>query len=244
MLRDLEYLMQLQEIDLRIHEQELAKEELPQAVSALEQAVEKAKALTETAVAAAAETEKAIRELDDQVALAQQGLERSQTRLNSIKTNREYDAVHMEIESQKSIVLSSEARKKKLVDEAAEHKALVEAAQQDVEKVTAENSPKIDELKTKIASIDSVIAAIVKERDAVTPHVKRSILRTYDLIRSRRKHGRVISSITETRTCSVCFKVLESQLMNEIKRSSKLIMCQNCGSIFVWTEATKSPAQV
>jgi len=70
----------------------------------------------------------------------------------------------------------------------------------------------------------------------VAPLINKSILRTYDLIRKRRKQGRVISHVTETRTCSVCYKELEPQLMNEIKRSSKLIMCQSCGSIFIWTE--------
>jgi uncharacterized protein len=243
MLRDLEYLLQLQEIDLRIHEQERAKEQLPEAVKVLEKSIEKAKAALDAAVNRAREAETEITALDDQVLQAQQGLERSQTRLNSIKTNREYDAVHAEIESQKNIVHSSETRKKKLTDEADRHKAETEAAQQELEKVRSENSPKITELSTNIASIDSVIAGILKEREAVTPLIKKSILRTYELIRSRRKHGQVISRITETRTCSVCFKVLESQLMSEIKRSSKLIMCQNCGSIFVWADTTKRPEQ-
>jgi predicted nucleic acid-binding Zn-ribbon protein len=241
MLRDFEYLLQLQEIDLKIHEQELAKKELPEMVKTLERAVEAALKALDAATKTAEDAEKEIHSLDDQVAGAHTGLERSQGRLNSIKTNREYDAVHAEIETQKNIIQTSEVRKKKLADEAAQKKALAEAAAADFEKTKSENEPKIAELTTNIASIDSVIAGIAREREEIVPLVNKSIMRTYDLIRKRRKTARVISAINESRICSVCHKVLEPQIMSEIKRSSKLIMCQSCGSIFIWTGASKSP---
>ena len=97
MIRDLEYLIQLQEIDLRIHEQELAKELLPAMVKELEETVEKAKKAMEAVAGKADQAEKELTALAEQTLQAQTGLERSQTRLNSIKTNREYDAVHAEI---------------------------------------------------------------------------------------------------------------------------------------------------
>lgn len=243
MLRDLEYLVQLQAIDLKIHEQELAKEQLPEAVKELEQIVGTAGKAMESALNKTDETAKELKTLDEQILQAKEGLERSQTRLNSIKTNREYDAVHAEIETQNNIMRSSEGRIKQLADETEKLKTLAETVKQDFENVKNENEPKIAELRTTIASIDSVIAGIRKERDAVTQLINKSILRTYELIRKRRKDCRVISTITGTRTCSVCHKVLEPQLMSEIKRRTKLIICQSCGSIFVWTEAAKSPDQ-
>ncbi len=243
MLRDLEYLLQLQEIDRRIHEQELAKKQLPEAVMELEQTAEKAKKLMEATVNETDETAEELRTLEAQIVQAKEGLERSQTRLNSIKTNREYDAVHTEIETQKNIVHSSETRIKKLGEDSVELKTQAETALQEFEKFKSENDPKIAELKTTIASIDSVIAGIAKEREAVTPLVNKSILRIYDQIRKRRKDGRAISCVTESRTCTICYKVLEPQLVSEIKRRTKIITCQNCGSIFVWTEAAKAPDQ-
>jgi|WetSurMetagenome_2_1015567.scaffolds.fasta_scaffold445202_1 uncharacterized protein len=243
MLRNFEYLLQVQEIDLRIHEQELAKKELPETVKTFEQTVETAHKAMEAAMIKADEAEKEIRTLDEGVVQAQAHLEKSEERLNAIKTNREYDAVHTEIETQKNIIQTSDVRKKKFTDEAAQQKTLAEAAQKDYDAIKAENEPKIAELKTKIASIDSVITGIVKEREAIVPLINKSVLRTYDLIRNRRKNGQVLSCVTETRLCSVCHKVLEAQLLSEIKRSSKLLMCQNCGSIFIWTGATKLPDQ-
>jgi predicted nucleic acid-binding Zn-ribbon protein len=236
MIRDLEFLMQLQEIDTRIAEQELAKEQLPVTVQDLETAIEKAHKAYTAAESKQAEAEKEFQSFDDQILSAQQGLERSQERLNSIKTNREYDAVHAEIETQKNMVATSESRKKKLTEDVDRLKEAVEAAKKEYEEAKEKNAPLIAELKVKIDAIDSIIAGIVKEREAVTPNIGKSSLRTYDQIRRRRKSAKIISAVNHTRTCTVCFKVLEPHIISEVRRATKLNLCQNCGSILVWTE--------
>lgn len=243
MLRDLEYLLKVQEIDLKIHEQELAKEQLPATVKELERTIEKAAAATVVAAKKLADAEAELANFEEQIRQAQEGLEKSQSRLNSIKTNREYDAVHSEIETQKNIVATSETRKRKLTEEIANLKKASDEAAAELEKTKSENSPKITELNTQIASIDSVIAGIVKERDAVVPSVGKSTMRTYDLIRKRRKTAKVISMVTSARTCTVCYKVLEPQLVNEIKRSTRITLCQSCGSILVWTGSKPAAAE-
>jgi predicted nucleic acid-binding Zn-ribbon protein len=244
MLRDLEFLMQLQEIDTRINEQVIAKEQLPATMLELEKAIEKAEKALEVATNKQAEAEKEYQTFDDQILAARQGLERSTERLNSIKTNREYDAVHAEIETQKNMVATSESRKKKLTEEVLLLKAAVEAAQKELEAIKEKNAPTITELKSKIDAIDSVIATIVKERDALIPNVKKSSMRTYEQIRARRKSAKIISPVNHTRTCTVCYKVLEPHIISEVRRSTRLNLCQNCGSILVWTEKNASDGQV
>jgi uncharacterized protein len=244
MLRDLESLVQLQEVDLRIHEQELAKEQLPATVKELELIIEKAKNNHAAVAAKFDAAEKELTGFEDLIKKAQENLDKSQTRLNSIKTNREYDAVHAEIESAKNLLHTSESRKTKLTEEVSKLKAATETAQSELEKTISENDPKIAHLNSQIAAIDSVITGITKERNAIVPQVSKTTLRTYDQILKRRKNGKkVVSLVDRMRTCTVCFKMLEPQLMNEIKRSTKLIMCQNCGSIFVWNGNKDSEAQ-
>ncbi len=236
MLRDIEYLMQLQEIDVRIYEQELAKKQLPATVAELQKLVDMARKTMETAQDRSKNAEQELLSLEDQMVKAGENLAKSQERLNSIKTNREYDAVHAEIEAQNGIIHSSEARKKKVSEEIERQKEAAKAAIEVFEQVRTENEPKIAELSAAIASIDSVIAEIEKEREAITPLIAKPILRTYNLIRNRRNHGRVLSEVSAARTCTVCYKVLEPHLVSDIRRAAKLILCQNCGSIFVWTD--------
>jgi uncharacterized protein len=239
MIQDLEKLITLQEIDLRIREQELAQEQFPSEVKSLEQGIEKVKTALANANVRRDQAVKDIKDLEEQVQKAKEGLDKSQERLNSIKTNREYDAVHAEIESQKSIMNNAEHRRKALDEEIQKVSKVVEEATAELEKVKNENGPKIDDLKQKIGTIDSNIATITKERETVLPSISKAVLRTYDLIRKKRKNGRAVSLVTSSHTCAVCYKVLEPQLLNDIRRGNKTILCQNCGSIMIWNEPKK-----
>ncbi len=241
-MEDLKYLVELQEIDLRIKEQELAQEHFPEEVVKLNSQIENV-AATLAAIKdklAQAQTDKS--NWEEQVQKAQNGLEKSQERLNSIRTNREYDAVHAEIEAQKGIINSAEQRRNALTSEIEKLQNDVEAQQAELDRITSENRPQIDELQQKIDAIDSNIATIVAEREQVVPKIAKHILRQYNLIHTKLKNGRVLSTITSTRTCSVCYKVLEPQLFNEIRRSTKLILCQSCGSIMVWQQNESAEA--
>ncbi len=115
--------------------------------------------------------------------------------------------------------------------------ANVETSKTEYDRIKTENEPQIADLKSKIGAIDSVISEITKERDLIVPKISKQYLRTYDLIRRKKKTGKALSHVT-TRTCGICFKVLEPQLINEIKRGLKMILCQNCGSILIWGEDT------
>lgn len=233
MIEDLVNLKLLQEIDLRIRQQELAQEQFPATVEELEGAIKKAKESLDNCSQKLNKTQSEVDSFDEQVRKSRELLEKSQSRLNSIKTNREYDAVHAEIENQKNSINNVEMRKKNLLDEIERLKCTVEEKTKEYEQIKSENEPQIAELNSKIAAIDSTIATIAKEREVIVPKISKPILRTYDLIRKKRKTGRALSNVTG-KTCAVCYKVLEPQLFNEIKRGTKMILCQNCGSIFVW----------
>ena len=168
---------------------------------------------------------------------AKKSLDKSQERLNSIKTNREYDAVHSEIETFNHVIAGADGRIKNCDAEIEKQKQGLEAATAEYEKVKNENEPKINELKDKLASIDSLIAAQKVERDAIVAVIPKPLLRTYDHILSRKKNGKVLSFVSlDTKKCSSCYKMLETQLINEIRRGTKMITCQNCGAIFIWEE--------
>jgi uncharacterized protein len=237
MIKDLESLIQLQTIDLRIHELVLSQSNLPRTLSDLERAVSAVQKTVDAVQKQLAANAAEKKSFEEKVADAKTALDKSQERLNLIKTNKEYDAVHTEIENFKSIIAGADSRMKQLSEETDKLHQSLETHKADAEKIKSENEPKISDLKTKIASIDSSIAGIKQERAAITASMPKPLLRTYDHILSRRKNAKVLSMITnDTRTCSSCFKVLETQLINEIRRGTKLLTCQNCGAIFIWSD--------
>lgn len=241
MIHDLESLIQLQKIDARIYQFMQSQSDYPAALAELKGSVSKAKRSVDSALEKAAGLEGEKKSVQEKVEEAKIALEKSQGRLNSIKTNREYDAVHAEIETFKSVIAGADGRIKHLDEELEKQKLAIDEATAAFEKIKTENEAKIADLSSKISSIDSFIALLKKERDAIIAAVPKPLLRTYEHILSRRKTGKVLSFVNnDTRTCSSCFKVLETQLINEIRRGTKLITCQNCGSIFVWGDNVDS----
>jgi predicted nucleic acid-binding Zn-ribbon protein len=237
MIRDLELLIQLQTIDLRIHDLIQSQSSLPRSLAELERAIAAAAKTVDAVNSELAANAMEKKSFEEKVADAKTALDKSQERLNSIKTNREYDAVHAEIENFKSIIAGADARKRSLLAEADKLTLSVEEKKTELEKIKAEREPKITELKAQIASIDSSVASLKLERSAINSGIPKSLLRTYDHILSRRKNAKVLSFVgIDSQTCSSCFKVLETQLINEIRRGTKLLTCQNCGAIFVWSE--------
>ena len=240
MIQDLEKLIELQEIDLTIHELRVSSQEFPQKVRELESAIEQASASADTLRARieALGVEKS--DLETKIQENRALLDRSQERLNSITTNREYDAVHSEIEAQKQLVERSAGRISDIGKECERLEEELVAATGELERITEENTPPIAELKEKIATIDSRIAEQVARRNAVIAQTGKGAVRTYEYILKGRKNARVISRAGKnSRICSVCFKVLEPQLVNELRRANRVIICQSCGSILIWEEPTQ-----
>jgi len=237
MIQDLEYLVKLQEIDLRVREQELAKEQYPVAAADLEKRIESAKEMSAAAGGRLTRLSAEIEAAADQAAKLRESLSKSQERLSSIQTNREYDAVHKEIEAQKALLASAEGRKAALESDMEKGKAELAESEKAYENAKAELQPQIDELKAKIGKIDSVIAEIMEERAKVSPMVSLPTMRTYDSIRKKKKSGRAISMVGKEKTCGVCFMILQPQLCSEIRRGTKIILCESCGSMFVWDES-------
>lgn len=235
MNKDLEKLTQLQTIDIRIVEIRRSSEEFPRMVADLESAIGRANANVDAAAKKIVDQETDKKNLLSKLTDAQEGLKKSEERLNSIKTNREYDAVHAEIEGHKHTLETTESKAGGLDAGITAARAGHEEAVKALETVRAENEPKIAELKAKIATIDSQIAEVVKERDALVPQIAKPALRMYEHILKKRKTGQVIATIGQgSRNCSVCHKVLESQLVNEIRKGDRIQTCQSCGSILLW----------
>lgn len=241
MANDLQFLIELQNIDNRIHELEKSKEEYPRQVEEFEARISEPKEEIEYLEKKLAENEDERKKIQSQITDSQLALEKSEERLNAITTNREYDAVHTEIAAQKATVSQGEARLKTLLSEDEHLTESLESARKTYEEAKAESQPQIDDLKQKIASIDSDIAKVQKKRNKITPKLIPANLRTYEHIHSRRKNGRVVSLISDAGNCSICYKMLERQRINEVRKGQRLQICESCGSILIWESGEETP---
>ena len=242
MEQNLERLLTLQEIDLRIHELEQSKVDFPKEVVQREALIAEAQAGVDAAGKKVDAGDAAIKGVDDAVATAKAALDKSQDRLNAITSNREYDAVHAEIETHKATIAGAQTKLKNLADEKEKAGVTAQETLQKLETIKKEHEAVIADLKGKIATIDQQIAEVQKERAAIAATITRPFLSTYEFIRKKRKSGKVLAYVNADRTCGVCFKVLESRVIMEIKRGKKLPVCEICGSLLIWHDDAPAPA--
>lgn len=240
MNKDLSNLVKLHAVDLQIIELELSKEEFPATVVRLESEIAKAKELVEIVEKKLADLANEKKDIKEQVGTANLSLEKSQDRLNCISTNKEFDAVHSEIESQKHIVETADKRIERFSTDISEQEALLNDTQNAFDKISADNQPQIDELKEKIAHIDSNVAKVQKEREALASNIHKPFIRTYNNIRSGRKKGDIIGLVSNAnRTCQVCYQELQPHVVGQIRKGQSLYQCQSCGAILIWQDNIK-----
>jgi Zn-ribbon protein, possibly nucleic acid-binding len=235
MISDLESLIKLQEIDLKISELVHAQEDFPATISSYSGTIKNALDAVDSTKKRIEDVVSEKKATEDKISEARIQLDKSQERLSTIKTNREYDAVHTQIENFKNTLTSGDSKLKTLVQEADLLQQSLEKETAELEKIKSENEPHIAEIKGKIDTLGVSIAELTARRNEIIAMLPKAVLRTYDYILKRRKNGQVLSFVKgDARTCSVCFKILEPQLINEIRKGNKMIICQNCGSIFIW----------
>lgn len=245
MLKDFETLIQMQEIDLAIHALELAQQKLPHDVADLELELKRAGESVETARKKITDLRTEERQTSDLIISSKAMLERSNERLNSITTNREYDALHTEIANHQAAGLNAEARLKTLAQEAEVLQAALAEQEQQYNQFKTESEPRLAECRAKVATLESERQALIARRLTLVPTVAKIYLRPYEQMMLRKKDHIVVGVLSNQshRTCAVCHKVLEIQLVNEIRRGNKIVYCQTCGSIMLWDDRDPNKAE-
>lgn len=235
----LQKLIALQEIDRKLHDLDVSTRQFPEQVAALEAALAQARSAVDTIVNRKAQAGKDIDGMAQAIVDAKAAVERSNTRLSTITTNREYDAVHQEIATNQQLEVNARKNQTALQEDLKKYDAAIEQAQAQLKEVEEKHSPVIAELRVKLASIDGQRQELLNQRTAAVVGVSSQHLRVYDNIRKHRKTGIALSMVQpHDKICAVCHKVLEAQLVNDIRAAKRLNICASCGSILVWDEPT------
>src|SRR3954469_5521005 len=109
MQEDLQLLLELSSVDKKVYELKLTKKDLPLRIQTLKDEIEREKTNLEKTTAGITETKAKITENQDIVVQEQSNLTESNKRLEAISTNREYDAVHLEIATHKRNIDNAQA---------------------------------------------------------------------------------------------------------------------------------------
>ena len=186
MQEDIKYLLQLSAVDKKVYELKQTRRDLPVRIQSMKDAIGKEKANVARIQTEIAETQAKISENQESIAVETEALQESGKRLNNISTNREYDAVHLEIATHKKNVDTAQANIvhfQQMLENLQKDGALAEA---ECAKVVADNEPELNTLVEELNGIEDRIAAQAKLGDEPRGKIGKKVLSLYDRVMQRR----------------------------------------------------------
>jgi predicted nucleic acid-binding Zn-ribbon protein len=226
-------LVKLQELELAIKQFEATIAAKPQEIEPLVRALDDARSSARAQRQDLETLEKQRRQLESAVAEEQSNLQKAQRKLLEVKTNKEYSAMVVEIDTFKQKILGhedavlqlmelSEARKQELVDRDRQ----IQAAEQDLSEGQRRN-------ELELAVLQETLAGRRQAREEAVQQLERPAVDLYTRLLNGRK-GLAVVGIKNS-ACQGCFLTLPPQLIQEVRRKDRMLTCSHCQRILYWS---------
>lgn len=227
-------LFALQQVDTQLDELHELKGDLPKLVADLEERIrakEEARQSLEESVRASLVRRD---EIDVEIISLKEKIEKYKEQQFQIKTNKQYDALSREIDTAQEKIINLQKEMEILEGRA-------EVAKVDAQKLT----PEIEELKKDLAERRQELELVNKEheeeelklhheREKLVVRIDKNDLQTYERIR-RAKAGKAVVPVRRN-ACGGCYKRIPPQTVLELRKNSRIIICEHCGRILVSDE--------
>jgi len=230
-------LIALQNCDRRIEETSKKRDECPIRMASLDNEVRKAEAsmneLEEKLEAVKKERRQVERDIEDLEARKK----KSQAKLSSVSTNKEYRAALKEIEELDRNRSLFEDKALELMEQVEQLEDEIGAAAKGLEELKKRTEADKRAIQQEMKNLDECLDDLVKEREQLCAKVDRELLSRYNMLRERR--GGLAVSPVISGVCQTCHMGIPPQKFNELIRGDSLMSCPNCQRIIYWGEDEK-----
>lgn len=222
-------LIDLQKIDQDIRTLSTKKQTLPDAARELDRSIETRRDRMAEERIAFESLNKLHKEKELEFKQGQEKLRKARERLQEVKTNREYQAMLMEIETVEQGNGRIEEDILVLYDRIDEKKVFLEVHEKAFEKdriMYEEERKRIDE---EMVSLDGDLEEQKEKFDTLLQGLEPDLRRRYEMIKGRLNGIAIVPA--RKGICSGCNMNIPPQLYNELQRSDQIHYCPNCNRI-------------
>jgi uncharacterized protein len=228
----MEKLVSLQSVDLKIQEMEKVRDDIPQRIAALE---EELKREEENLAARRSELERLQKERRQKEKELEEEVERvkkTEARAFEIKTNKEYQAVMKEIEGAKKMNRQREEEILATLERLEETQTQVKNGEKELEGKRKDFEVRMSELQAKEASFVAEMAVEIRKRQEQEKGISPRLLSRYRMLLEKRQ-GLAIARVVNG-VCQACNMNLRPQLYIDLQKQDTLIACPNCSRMLFW----------
>lgn len=228
--RNLQLLLELQEIDKQISEIFQLRGGLPHEVTKLEDElthlVSQAKAYQEEM----ANAEQQITGLRIKIKDIEAMVKRYEDQQVNVRNNREYDAITKEIELHRLDIQLVEKKIKEHYERIEKNKQSLTELNKVIEKADKNLKTKQEDLNAIIGESQEDEKKLSDKRKKLQAGIDKSLLQTYEKIKEHVRNKLAVVMV-KGGACEGCFTIIYPQLQAEIKEKRQILKCEHCGRI-------------
>jgi predicted nucleic acid-binding Zn-ribbon protein len=228
-------LVKVQQIEIETGKLKAYLEKVPSRISSLERELEEFIRSVEGDEAEIEEFNKQYRTLDADVQLNLSKIQKSQEKLRSVKTNKEYQSSLKEIDGIKAI-------NSKLEDEMLEYLEKIETAEKAIKDRKQHYTEIVDESNREKESIErdaeqrqENLVDLEARRVAVATELGAGILEIFKQVKAKQANLVAIVAVQDA-VCQGCNMNIPPQVYNELQRCNSLRYCPSCFRIIYWQD--------
>jgi predicted nucleic acid-binding Zn-ribbon protein len=232
----LELLWEVQKIDLDLQNIQEGRVRYPKELKRLDEKYQIEKERIQKEKEKVELLEKERRKKEGNLSLEQEKIKRTEGRMFEVKTNKEYQALLVEIDTIKEANGREEEEILRLMDEIDEVKRNLAKREKEVTTILEKIEGEKKRIQEKMAEDDIGWNKQTERREGLTRQMEKNLFRLYNTLKEKRRVGVVR---VRNETCQGCFLNIPPQMYIEVQKNIALIQCPHCNRILFFEENEK-----
>ncbi|RLB43757.1 MAG: hypothetical protein DRH12_01920 [Deltaproteobacteria bacterium] len=227
-------LIALQDCDNRIREAGKKRDQCPAKMALLDEEVRKAELSINESREKLESLKKERRQVERDIEDLEVKKKKSQAKLSSVATNKEYRAALKEIEELDRAKGLLEDKALELMEEVERSEGQVKTLIKELEILKKKTEKEKKAIEAEMKELDAVLSSLSREREDLSSQIDQELLSRYNMLKERR--GGLAVSPVISGVCQTCHMGIPPQKFNELIRGESLMSCPNCQRIIYWGE--------
>ncbi len=228
----LDLLLTIQRLNDEIENTEVQLKKIPQETEKLETQIEARESDLKSSEARIIELKKNYKLKELEIADNETKSGKLNTQTFAVKTNEEYRAILNEIDFIRKKNHEIEDEMIVMMEEEEKLKASIDRIRAEATEFTQTTKEKIAGLRGDGEALTEKLRLAKAELERNLGLLPQDVKALYGRINNVR--GKAVCPIVDN-TCTGCFANIPHQMLNEVKQRNKIVLCDNCGRILVYT---------
>lgn len=233
--KQIDTLVKVQQIEIEAGELKAYLKKVPARISSLEQQLEEFIRGVEDDEAAIEDFNKQYRVLEGDVQLNLSKIQKSQEKLRSVKTNKEYQSSLKEIDDIKSINSKLEDEMLELLEKIETAEKAIKERKQHYTEIVEDSKREKESIERDAEQREENLVELESKHVAIAAELNTGLLKIFSQVKA--KQGDLVAIVAvQDAVCQGCNMNIPPQVYNELQRCDNLRYCPSCFRIIYWQD--------